>query len=172
MSFAIRRAVVADAATIADVAARTFEETFAAQNTPEDMAAHRARTYGEAIQRREIENPDWLTLVVEDDGQAIGYAQFRRGHAPACFACENPVEILRFYVAREWHGRGIAQSLMQAAVDAAKSLDGETLWLGVWERNPRAIAFYAKCGFREVGSQPYLVGSDLQTDRVMIRALV
>jgi ribosomal protein S18 acetylase RimI-like enzyme len=57
---------------------------------------------------------------------------------------------------------------MAKAVDAARELGGETIWLGVWERNSRAIAFYEKCGFRDRGSQPFLVGSDLQTDRVMV----
>ena len=172
-AWTIRRATVADAAMVAELAARTFEETFATQNRPEDMEAHRARTYGEALQRREIEDPNGVTLlieqVVEQEGEAIGYAQLRRGHSPACFPCDAPVEIGRFYVAREWHGRGVAQALMSAVRAAARTLGGTVLWLGVWERNPRAIAFYAKCGFRDVGSQPYIVGSDVQTDRVMVQ---
>lgn len=168
----IRRATVADAALVAELAARTFEETFASQNRPEDMEAHRARVYGEAQQRREIEDPDGLTLLVEMEGETIGYAQLRRGHAPPGYACEAPVEIGRFYVVHGWHGRGVAQALMAAARAAAIDLGGATLWLGVWERNPRAIAFYAKCGFRDAGSQPYIVGSDVQTDRVMVSELV
>jgi len=61
---------------------------------------------------------------------------------------------------------------MAAAIEAARELGGATLWLGVWEHNPRAIAFYAKCGFHDRGSQPFLVGSDLQNDRVMVRDLL
>src|SRR5436305_271799 len=82
-------------------------------------------------------------------------------------ALPAPVELARFYVAHAWHGRGIAQALMDAVKNAAEVLGGKTLWLGVWERNARAIAFYEKCGFRTVGSHPFLVGSDLQTDLVM-----
>jgi ribosomal protein S18 acetylase RimI-like enzyme len=78
------------------------------------------------------------------------------------------VELARFYVDRPWHGRGVARELMDAARAAARNLGGRTFWLGVWEHNPRAIAFYAKCGFRDVGSHKFLVGSDLQTDRVMV----
>jgi len=167
-AWTIRRATVADAALVAELAARTFEETFAAQNRPEDMEAHRARTYGEALQRGEIEDPNGVTLLVEHEGEAIGYAQLRRGHAPACFPCRAPVEIGRFYVVHGWHGRGVAQALMAAVRAAALTLGGTAIWLGVWERNPRAIAFYAKCGFRDAGSQPYIVGSDVQTDRVMV----
>ena len=56
---------------------------------------------------------------------------------------------------------------MKGVLDTASSLGATRVWLGVWEKNARAIAFYAKCGFRDVGSQPFLLGSDLQTDRVM-----
>jgi diamine N-acetyltransferase len=170
--FTIRRAVPTDAATVAELAQRTFTEWFGAQNSPDDMAAHNARSYGEAIQRREIEDPDGVTLLVEsDDKTPIAYAQIHRGHAPACVDSESPVEIVRFYVDRPFHGAGIAQVLMSEAIDAARALGGATVWLGVWERNPRAIAFYAKSGFRDVGSHPYVVGSDVQTDRVMVISL-
>ena len=119
-------------------------------------------------QRRELEDPDVLTLLVESSRQLIGFAQLKRGEPPQCVERRDAVEIARFYVDRPWHGRGIARMLMNAAASAAPSLGSATLWLGVWEKNPRAIAFYEKCGFRDVGSHPFLVGSDLQTDRVMV----
>jgi diamine N-acetyltransferase len=162
----IRRAVPSDAAALAELASRTFSDTFAAQNRPEDIEAYLAKTYGEAQQRREIEDPGVVTLVVEDGGALIAFAQLRGSTAE-----HGDVEIARLYVDREQHGRGIAQRLMDAAVDAARELDAATVWLGVWERNARAIRFYEKCGFRDVGSQPFLLGSDLQTDRVMTLAL-
>ena len=170
-AFTIRRATVADAATVAELAARTFIDWFSADNRPEDMEAHVTRFYGEAQQRREIEDPDCVTLLLESDGRAIAYAQVRRGAAPACVAGDWPVEIARFYVDRAFHGQGLAQALMAETIAVARALGGATLWLGVWERNPRAIAFYEKSGFRDRGSQPFLLGSDLQTDRVMVQQL-
>ena len=168
MDLTIRRATVGDAATVAEIAARTFHNTFAAQNSAEDMAAHLAREYGEAQQRSEIEDPNGITLLAEHQGEAIGYAQIRRGKSVECVNGPSPVEIARFYVVQGWHGRGVAQALMDAAKSAAATLGAQTLWLGVWERNHRAIAFYEKCGFRDCGSKPFIVGSDLQTDRVMV----
>jgi ribosomal protein S18 acetylase RimI-like enzyme len=92
--------------------------------------------------------------------------------APDDIVMERPViEIERFYVAHEWHGRGIAQQLMACATEAAIRADAATLWLAVWERNPRAMAFYRKSGFVDVGSRLFLLGSDRQTDRVMSRLL-
>lgn len=166
----IRHAIASDAAALAEIAGRTFRDTFAADNNPDDLEAYIAKAYGEAQQRAEIENADGVTLLVEDvgdgRGELIAYTQLRRAPSP-----HGDVEIARFYVDKAHHGRGIAQTLMQAAEETARGLGGTTLWLGVWERNWRAIAFYAKCGFRDVGSQPFLVGSDLQTDRVMVRVI-
>jgi diamine N-acetyltransferase len=155
----IRRATVSDAAHLADLAARTFHDTFAPHNRPEDMEAFVSTAYGEAKQREEIEDRDRITLVVEENGALIAYAQLR---------IDIPqIEIGRFYVDRPWHGRGVAQTLMSVILDLARDLGATRLWLGVWERNARAIAFYEKFGFRDCGSQPFLLGSDLQTDRVM-----
>lgn len=158
----VRSASASDAAALAELAAYTFADTFAAQNRPEDIEAYLAKTYGEALQRREIEDPSIMTLLVEDGGALVAFAQLRRSDSK-----HGQVELARFYVHREHHGRGIAQRLMDASVDAARELGGATLWLGVWEHNERAIRFYEKCGFGDAGSQPFLLGSDLQTDRVM-----
>ena len=165
--FRIRRAEPADAPALAAFAARIFSDTFAADNRPEDMAAHLADRFGVRQQAAEIADPAILTFLVEAEDRPVGYTQVRRIPPPACVAGEEPVELGRFYVDGPWHGRGLAPRLMVVVRDAALSLRGRTLWLAVWERNPRAIAFYEKCGFRDVGSQGFRLGADLQTDRVM-----
>lgn len=137
-------------------------DTFAAQNKPEDLEAYVSATYDEAQQRREIEHPDIVTLLAEEGGEAVAFAQMRRAPAEA-----GDVELARFYVDRRLHGSGVASLLMRAVEDAARELGGRSLWLGVWEHNARAIAFYRKCGFAQVGTKPFLLGSDLQTDLVM-----
>lgn len=171
--WAIRKAEPADAGPLAEFAARIFDETFGPDNRPEDMAAHLADRFGVRQQTEEILHPDIVTLLVEDDGgRLIAFTQVTILHPhPDCVTGPAPVEVGRFYVDRPWHGRGLAQRLMAAALDAARSLGGETVWLTVWEHNPRAIAFYEKHGFRDVGSQPFRLGSDLQTDRVMVAGL-
>ena len=149
-------------------AARTFEEAFGAANDPAHMAEHLASAYGLPQQQRELSDPNCLTLLIETDGGLAGYAQVRRHPPPPCVTGPAPVELARFYVDRPWHGRGLAQRLMAAAAEAAAELGGRTLWLGVWEKNPRAIAFYAKCGFSDTGSTKFCVGPDRQTDRVLV----
>lgn len=166
----IRRAEPADAADLADLAARTFWDTFAADNRPEDMAAHMRQTFGPAQQGAEITDPRICTLLAISEG-VIGFTQIRTGPPPACVTEERPLEIWRFYVDHRWHGRGVAQRLMQAALREAAAQHATAVWLGVWERNARATAFYRKCGFVDVGAHDFILGQDVQTDRIMVRRL-
>jgi diamine N-acetyltransferase len=167
----IRTATAADAAVVADLARRTFHDTFAATNDAADMALHLAGAYGVDQQTRELNDRDITTLLVEVDGQAIAYAQLRADHVPDCVTGPAPIELWRFYVDRGWHGRGIAQALMEQVRQTARQRGAKTLWLGVWERNYRARAFYAKCGFTGAGEHIFLFGTDPQTDLVMVTAL-
>ena len=167
----VRKATRSDASLLADLAARTFAETFGAVNTAEDMALHLERSYGEEIQRRELEDARLTYLIAEVDGAPAGYALLRAADAPPCVAGATPIEIQRFYVDAPWHGVGVAAALMRACEREAERLEHRTLWLAVWERNARAQRFYEKMGFRAVGSQPFVLGTDTQTDRVMERSV-
>jgi ribosomal protein S18 acetylase RimI-like enzyme len=171
MGIVIRPGLPTDAEALAELAARTFSETFAVDNRPEDMVLHSAQAYGESQQLRELLDPEITTLLVEVEGQLAGYAQLRLGEPPDCVAGEKPIEVWRFYIARQWHGQGIAQTLMRSVESDALRRGGHTLWLGVWERNERARAFYHKNGFADVGSHVFMVGTDAQTDRILVRSL-
>jgi diamine N-acetyltransferase len=109
----------------------------------------------------------WL----EDGDALIAFAQLREGAPGRGVTGERPIELWRFYVDFDWHGRGVAPLLMQAVEDAARARDAVTLWLGVWEGNVRAQAFYRKQGFTVVGSQIFRLGSDPQRDLVMAKGV-
>lgn len=167
----VRRGIVADAPALAALGAATFTDTYGAYNTPEHLQQHLERTYGEPQQRRELEDPATTTLVAHLDGRLVGFAQLVRSELPACVEATAAVEILRFYLDTSVHGQGVARPLMEAAYAAALDAGATHVWLGVWERNPRAIAFYLKCGFAHVGMKHFHVGDDRQDDHVMLRAL-
>jgi GNAT superfamily N-acetyltransferase len=150
---------------------RTFKEAFGADNDPSNMAAYLHANYGVERQAAELVSPEVTTLLAEEDGSLAGFAQVRRGTPPDCVEGEDTIELWRFYVDRPWQGTGAAQALMQSALDAALELGGYRLWLSVWERNPRAIAFYRKNGFEEAGTTSFWVGSERQTDLVLVRDL-
>ena len=167
----IRLAGPDDAAAVGAFGERSFRETFAPDNRPEDMDAYCAAAYAVERQRRELASPERVTLLAEMGGSLAGYSQLRDGPAPACVTGADPIELLRFYVDRRWHGQGVAGALMAQTLARARALGRQTIYLAVWERNARAIAFYRKAGFREVGSQPFQLGKDVQTDQVMVRNL-
>ena len=163
----IRRAERRDAFALAELAERTFRDAFAARNTPGDMDLHCRSSYGEELQAREIADRDRTTLVCEHADGLVAYGQLRWGPPPPGVLGTKPAEIQRLYVDSKWHGRGIAQALMAALLDTARAGGADTVWLGVWEHNPRAIAFYRKIGFVEVGAQTFVLGRDPQRDLVL-----
>lgn len=167
----VRRATHADAALLADLGASTFYDSFAADNNPEDIAAYLAASFGVEKQTEELADPQCLFLIAEIEGDAVGFAQLRSGEPPACIKGLKPIELARIYVSQSWLGFGVGAALMRACVDEARASGRETMWLGVWERNARAQAFYRKWNFSVVGEHIFQLGSDPQTDWLMERSL-
>lgn len=168
----IRLAATTDAHALAELAEHTFREAFGAMNSPEDMTLYCRQSYSPAQQTEEILASDRATLLYDTEAGLAGYAQLRWGAAaPECVTGPTPGEVLRFYVRSEYHGHGIATALMDAALELLVRRGCRTAWLGVWEQNPRAITFYRKRGFVEVGEQIFVLGTDHQRDKVFVKAL-
>jgi len=165
----VRKSHPGDARQLARLAEQTFRDTFGAVNTAEHMDAHCRQNYSEATQSRELSDPDIVTVVSEEEGELVGFAQVRWSDAPACVRGSAPGEIQRLYVAKAWHGTGIAHDLMETCLDTLRKRGSDVVWLGVWEHNPRAISFYKKFGFTEVGEHVFALGGDPQRDIVMVR---
>ena len=168
---AIRRGKVADAAALAVFGERMFLETFGPSNDPAHIRAYLDEAFGLAQQSAELADPDTTILLATFDDALVAYAQLRRGPPPECVAHGDAIELQRFYLDRHAHGSGLASTLMDEVRATATALGAAYIWLGVWENNPRAIAFYAKCGYDDVGSKTFDVGTDRQVDRVMVAPL-
>lgn len=162
---------MADAAALAALGERTFRDTYAKDNRPEDMEAFVARAYGPAQQTRELSDPRVRVYLAEQDGGAVGFAMLRAGDAPACVTGPRPLQLARLYVDRTAQGTGVGAALLTRALEDGRARGFHTLWLTVWEHNPRASAFYARWGFTPVGTSTFQVGEDLQRDFVLARAL-
>lgn len=167
----IRTATMADAGTLTALAERTFRDTFSADNADSDIDAYVRDEL--SLDRLLAEMADdantFLLAIVDGVQQAAGYAKLRSGTPVPCFDGPDPAELERLYVDRQIIGNGVGAALMQAVLDTARSAGHQTLWLGVWERNARAIAFYERWGFETVGEHVFQLGSDAQRDRVMQR---
>lgn len=165
----IRYATLQDNKLLAEIGAETFSDSFAADNTPENMAAYLAASFSPEKQGRELADPRARFLIAEAGNEVAGFAHLKFGGAPAAVASQNPMEIARIYARKPWIGRGIGARLMARCLREAESAGCDVVWLGVWEKNPRAIAFYAKWGFAEVGEHHFQLGDDLQRDLLLAK---
>jgi GNAT superfamily N-acetyltransferase len=168
-SITTRQAMTADAALLATLAATTFSDSFAADNSAENMSLYMQKAFGEAVQRDELADPQRTVYFAEQDGEVVGYTMLHEGPVPASVGDAAALEIARLYSVKRTIGTGVGATLMRRCIDEAAARGKQTLWLGVWEHNARAIAFYQRWGFVDVGSQAFVLGQDRQTDRVMVR---
>lgn len=161
-----RLAAAADAEAYSHFSERVAIETFAADNNPDDFRLYLDQTFSPERQAAEMRDASTRVLLGEHEGQVASYAYLRLQPVPEVVKGAKPLEIARFYVDSPWHGRGVAWEMMAEVVREAQQAGADTLWLGVWERNERAKAFYRRCGFEDLGSHVFMVGRDAQTDRL------
>lgn len=160
-----------DAQALADLARQTFVETYAEQNDAEQIRTHCEKNFGIAQQSKEIADPNYVVILAFHDQQLVGFAQVVNNPAPASIEADNAVALYRYYVKKEWHGKGIAQPLLAEAEKAAKTFGANQLWLGMWEHNARALAYYQKVGFQHVGWMDYEFGGVIERDYVLLKRL-
>jgi GNAT superfamily N-acetyltransferase len=163
----IRAAVASDAATLTELGARTFRDSFGADNRPEDMEAFLSSHYRPEIQAEELRDPRTLYLLAEVSGTPAGFALLGDRPLEKGVPGDRPLMLVRLYVDRPFLGARVGAALMERCVAVARERGHDVLWLGVWERNTRAIAFYKRWGFTEVGEMIFQLGGDPQRDEVM-----
>ena len=169
--FLIRFATSDDAELIADLSRRTFHETFGYVNTRENMDKFMNEQFTRETLINEVTEPGNTFLLAFDEDTPVGYARMREGKKFPEFENKDSIEIARIYSVNSYLGTGVGQQLMRQCVFIAKELKKEIIWLGVWEKNPRAIAFYTKWGFEKFSEQDFLLGNDLQKDWLLMKRL-
>ena len=163
----IRNGTIHDASLLSELGAKTFYETFAKDNTQENIDSYLKASFSPEIQLKELSAPDAIFFIVESEETPIGYVQLIMGSRDESTTGAKPLEIRRIYAVQEYLGKGVGSELMKAALNEAHKQGCDCVWLGVWEKNSRAIAFYKKWGFREVSTHSFMLGDDLQNDFVM-----
>lgn len=167
----VRRATCADAESLSNFATRTFIETYADYPDPANLLGYALEAFAPLRQSHELADPHATTLLAFRDEALCGFARVCGGTAPPCVRGDDAIELQRLYVDRRWHGTGVGQELLQQVHRVAAGCGGVTLWLKVWERNARAIAFYRKSGFVDAGHTDFFLRSDRLTDRVLVMNL-
>lgn len=153
------------------VGRQTFYETFAAGNTEENMRQYLEDGFSVAKLTAELIDSNSSFYLAFDNETAIGYLKINTGSAQTEFQEGKAIEIERIYVLNAYHGHQVGQQLYQKAMEIAAQNGAEYVWLGVWEENPRAIAFYKKNGFVEFDKHIFMLGNDAQTDILMKRGV-
>lgn len=150
-----------------EISRKTFFETFAKDNTPESMEKYLEESFSTNKLRSELNELDSEFYLAELDGQVIGYLKLNVGLSQTEDKLDNALEIERIYVLQDFHGKKIGQFLYQKALEIAIEKQVEYIWLGVWENNHRAIAFYKKNGFVEFDKHIFMLGEQKQIDILM-----
>jgi ribosomal protein S18 acetylase RimI-like enzyme len=167
----VEACVPTDADLIADLGWRTFEETYAADTSKENMERHLAEAYAPDQVRRELTTPGSRFFVARVGDVPAGYLKVNTGDAQTELKEAAGLEIEALYVSGEFQGRGIGGLLLEKALGEAEAVDADYVWLGVWERNVKGRRFWERMGFVEFGAHPFRFGGIEHTDVMMKREL-
>ena len=164
-------ATPADASMIADMSRRTFYDSFAKDNTKEDMDKFMNEQFCKDDLIKEVETNDGIFFLACEEDQPLGYARMRDGDYYKEFVNKSAIEIVRIYAVTSSIGKGVGSALMNKCIETAKELNRQIIWLGVWEHNKPALAFYEKFGFKKFGSHIFMLGNDKQTDYLLMKEI-
>jgi ribosomal protein S18 acetylase RimI-like enzyme len=167
--YVLARPAPDDAPRLAELAATTFRETYLAGNEPAAVEAYVAgslssETYRQALTDERCEL-HWLLL----DDEPVGYLRLNRGGAQTEPDLDDGLEVEQVYLLAAHQGHGLGRTLLGVAFDAARRHGLASVWLGVWEENSNAIAFYRGQGFEAFGVHTFRLGDEEQTDLLMRR---
>lgn len=160
----IRIADKQDAELIADLSRKTFYETFATHNTKENMEKFMNKQFSKKELMKEVGTLGNIFFIAFDKDVPVGYARMRESINHEKLGKANAIEIARLYASNKVIGTGVGKLLMQTCIDKAVQMKKQIIWLGVWEKNKRAIEFYTKWGFEKFAEHPFLLGDDIQND--------
>jgi len=171
MNVVIRKANLDDAALIQKLAIKTFRDSFEALNTPENMKLYLEKSFSLEKIQEELSQPETEFLLAYINQQVAGYAKVISNKNNSSLKEQPALELERIYVDQQYIGKDIGKVLMEKCFQIANEKKLKVVWLGVWEHNPRAIAFYRKWGFEKFGEHVFVVGNDPQIDWLMKKTL-
>lgn len=167
----IQKCTLNDIHTLQQISIETFYDTFHAQNSAKNMDDYLATAFTVAQLEKQLQHPHSSFYFLSIDDEVAGYLKLNELDAQTEPLGQHALEVERIYVKTAFQKRGFGKVLLQTAIDVANSRQKETIWLGVWEKNDNAIAFYEKMGFQQTGEHTFQFGDELQTDYVMVKQL-
>ncbi len=167
ISMIVRKATISDLKILKEISKTTFIETFASENSSENMTQYLESAFTDEKLIGELTNNNSEFYFAEIEQEVVGYLKVNFNDSQTELKVSNALEIERIYVLKEFHGKNVGQILYDKAIEIAKYKSLNNVWLGVWEQNPRAIRFYEKNGFKVFDKHIFKLGEDEQTDIMM-----
>jgi ribosomal protein S18 acetylase RimI-like enzyme len=168
----LKKVSLNDVEELKSIGKQTFIETFSAENTEGNMQRYLDEGFSTEKITQELKEPYSYFYFALIEGQVIGYLKVNTSEAQTEKQDNRALEIERIYVLRKFHGKKVGQMLYKKALSIAQEINAPYIWLGVWEKNPRAINFYKKNGFIEFDKHIFKLGKDEQTDIMMKKLLI
>jgi ribosomal protein S18 acetylase RimI-like enzyme len=163
----IRRITISDVGQLQKIALPTFSDTFSGVNSKENMEKYIAERFSIESLKTELNNKNSEFYFAEIDNKVVGYLKINFGNAQTELKDDSAVEIERIYVIKAFQGKKVGQLLFEKAIRVANERSARYIWLGVWEKNKSALAFYRKNGFVEFDSHIFRLGDEEQIDLMM-----
>lgn len=167
----VMKCSIDDVEHLKKISEMTFLETFADTNSKEDMDGYLQENFSEEQMVKELSHEGSSFYLVNVEGEPAGYMKLNTGSAQTEEGHPNALEVQRIYILERYKGNGIGKKLIHMAIDSAKNMKQDYVWLGVWEHNYPAIKFYEKLGFEKFGQHTFMLGEDAQIDNLMKRDL-
>lgn len=150
----------------------TFNETSRQQNSPENMQVYLERAFNLEQLEKELANSSSQFFFVYSDNEIAGYLKVNTAEAQSEEMGEDALEVERIYIRNKFQKHGLGKYLLNKAMEIAVECHKKNIWLGVWDRNENAIAFYNKMGFVQTGAHSFYMGDEEQTDCIMTKSLI
>ena len=158
---------IQDLEKLIDVSRTTFDDTFRAHNTEENMKAYMDSSFSRNKLTKELENEESEFFFAYLNDSIIGYFKINYGQAQTDIYDKSSLELERFYLLKEFKGKNFGKQMLKKVINLAGKKNVKYIWLGVWEKNYRALRFYRKNGFTKFGEHFFLMGQDKQIDHLM-----
>lgn len=171
MKIDVKQCKLADLQQLQEISIETFNETFKDQNTPENMQAYLEKAFNTEQLEKELSNPSSKFFFLYYNNEIAGFLKININEAQSEKMGNDSLEIERIYIKSNFQKHGLGKYLLNKAVDIATELQKNKIWLGVWENNENAIAFYKRMGFVQTGAHSFFMGDDEQTDYIMTKTL-
>ncbi|MEO6167744.1 MAG: N-acetyltransferase [Chitinophagales bacterium] len=171
MNATIRIATSEDASALAEIGNITFTETWVNNYDAETLKNYLDTTYSREIIKEELQRNHIIYLMAVDGAIVTGFAKLNRKQGLGDWITDRCLEVCRIYVLKAYHDQKVGKLLMEKIIELAKEEKMESIVLGVWENNHRAVAFYKKWGFEMIGTHPFEIGDLVETDWVMRKSI-